>query len=269
MVSIGLDHTGELGNTITEIAATKAGIMKEGGDVVIYGQNPEAEVVFRTVAEEKHCQLYYPNYGALKMVSHDLTGLVFDYEEDEGLKVPLVGTYQLYNAALAVTALKILIKKGWKITKESLRKGLAETTWRGRFELISKDPVVLVDGSHNPPGIKATAASLKACFPEGGIVFLVGALADKDVARMMDQLIPLASEFVTVTPPSPRAMKAETLAELMHTLTPLPATAVSSIKEGCKLALEKAGEHGIVCALGSLYMVGDITRAMESFLQES
>ena len=265
ITAIGLDHTRELGSTIPEIAAAKAGIIKEGGDVVIYGQNPEAEAVFEETVREKHGRLYRPAYETLRLVSHSLRGQVFDYGEYRNLRIPLLGVYQLQNAAVAVKALQVLAAKGWPITPETLERGLAATRWRGRFELLSIR-ISIVDGSHNPQGIRATAGSLREYFPEGGITFVVGVLADKDARSMMGEILPLARELITVTPPSPRAMQAEELAELLRSLGAERVTAADSIPAACRLALERAGAEGVVCALGSLYMVGDLTQALEKAL---
>lgn len=263
ITAIGLDHTRELGDGIAQIASAKAGIIKEGGDVILYGQNPEAEGVFAETAAQKHAHLHRPRYDTLKLVSHSLAGQVFCYDGYTDLHVPLLGTYQLNNAAVALETVSVLQKKGWEITEKSLRDGLSSTRWRGRFELLSQDPVILVDGSHNPHGMKATAESLRTYFPEGGVTFVTGILADKDGRTMMEEILPLAKEFITVTPPSPRAMPAEDLAGLLRSLGAEKVTPENSIRDACRLALERAGNDGVICALGSLYMVGEITRAFE------
>lgn len=268
VTAIGLDHTRELGDTIPQIASAKAGIIKEGGDVVIYGQNPEAEAVLERTVQEKHGRLYRPAYGTLRPVSRSLKGQVFDYGAYRNLQIPLLGTYQLNNAAVAIAAAEVLAGKGWAIAPETLAEGLARTRWRGRFELLSEEPVILADGSHNLQGIRATAGSLREYFPEGGILFVVGVLADKDARSMMEAILPLAKEFITVTPPSPRAMEAGELAELLRSLGAGAVTAAASIPEGCGLALGKAGKTGIICALGSLYMVGGLTQAFEDKIKE-
>ncbi len=113
ITAIGLDHTRELGDTFAKIASAKAGIIKESGDVVIYGQNPEAEEVFERTAREKHCRLYRPAYDTLRTLSRSLRGQVFDYGAYHGLRIPLLGTYQVNNAAVAITAAEVLARKGW------------------------------------------------------------------------------------------------------------------------------------------------------------
>lgn len=259
ITALGLDHTRELGDTIQDIAKAKAGIIKENGRVVFYGQNPEALPVVEAEAEEKHCKLTIPDYDRLQAGDRDLNGQTFTYKEYENLRISLLGTYQLYNGAVVIETIENLRQKGWTISDEALRAGLARSEWTGRLEKIHDRPLVFVDGSHNPQGIRATAESLRTYFPQGGITFLVGVLADKDAVHMMRELPELAASFITVTPPSMRAMEAGALAELLRTMTDKPVTAAVSLEEGCALALKRAGEQGVVCAMGSLYLVGDLT----------
>ncbi len=266
ITALGLDHTKELGDTIEDIAKAKAGIIKEGGQVVFYGQNPQAQVIVEEAAAKKHCCLTIPEYDALEEGEKDLTGQTFSYKGYENLRISLLGTYQLYNACVVIETVKALRRQGWEINDSAIRHGLEHSQWTGRFEKISENPLIFVDGSHNPHGIKATAASLRTYFPQGGITFLVGVLADKDAVHMMEELPQMASSFITVTPPSMRAMDSAALAEMLRTMTDKPVQAASSVEEGCAMAVGAAGEDGVVCAIGSLYLVGDVTRGFQKVL---
>ena len=259
ITALGMDHMKELGSTIEEIADAKAGIIKENSPVVFYGRNPEALPVVEAAAERMHGTLYLPDYESLELESRNLCCQRFSYREWEGLEIRLLGTYQLYNAAVVLETVRVLRQKGWRIRDKAVRQGLADTRWTGRFEKLSDRPQVFVDGSHNPQGMQATADSLRAYFPQGGITVLAGVLADKDADGMMRKLLPLASSFITVTPPSMRAMAAGELAALLRTMTDKPVQAAASLDQGCALALKDAGEDGVICALGSLYMVGELT----------
>ncbi|MCI8401666.1 MAG: bifunctional folylpolyglutamate synthase/dihydrofolate synthase [Lachnospiraceae bacterium] len=260
ITALGLDHTKELGGAIEEIARAKAGIIKKNSRVVFYGRNEAALPVIRKAVENSGSTLVMPDYDRLHVRSRDLTGQTFSYEDYENLRIALLGVYQLYNAAVVIETVRELRKGGWQIHDEALRTGLLHTRWTGRLERIGSHPDIFVDGSHNPQGVKATAESLKTYFPGGGITFLVGVLADKDAVNMIKELPSLASSFVTVTPPSMRGMTAEELAGLMQSITDRPVAAAESLEEGCRMALEAAGEDGVVCAIGSLYTVGDLTR---------
>ena len=270
ITSIGLDHTAWLGTTIPEIAAAKAGIIKEGGDVVVYGRDPEAEAVFERVCEERNARLMLPSYETLNPVLSDLSGLWFDYYGFQNLKLSLVGRYQMYNAAVAITAMRVLNRKpgaAWHVSDEAIRTGLEKTRWGGRLEVVSRRPLVLADGSHNPQGFAATLESLEEILEGRKCVFLVTVSADKDVHGAMSQLVPMAQEFVAAAHGNAaRAMPAGELAELLRQLTEVPVTEARSMAEGCELALEKAGRNGIVVAIGSLFAVGDMCREMRKLL---
>ncbi len=257
ITNIGLDHTRELGPTISDIARAKAGIIKPGGDVLIYDQNPEADAVFQAACREHGAKLYVTDHSRISDVSAMLTDLSFACAPYGQLHCSLVGSYQTKNAAVAITALEILRSKGWQISDQNLKDGLASVHWPARFEVLGHDPVFVADGGHNPQGVSAVVESLRLHFPERKITFLIGVMADKDVLHMIDQIGPIASEFVTVTPNNTRAMRATELANLLRQLG-YTATASESVESGVQLAISRAGKSGIVCALGSLYMLGDV-----------
>ena len=261
ITNIGLDHTRELGPTITDIARAKAGIIKHGGDVLIYDQNPEADAVFATVCREQSAKLTVTDHTRISNVAASLEALRFTCSPYGEIACGLVGSYQAGNAAVVITAAELLRKKGWKITDQNLKDGLLSVRWPARFEVLGHEPIFIADGGHNPQGVAATANSLKAHFPGRKIVFLLGVMADKDVAHMIDQIGPIAEAFYTVTPDNPRAMRAGDLAALL-TEQGLTATACESVSAGVQSAITHAGKSGIVCALGSLYMLGEVRTAL-------
>ena len=262
ITSIGFDHTGMLGNTIEEIAAQKAGIIKENTDVVFWNRDDVAARVVEEVCEKTNSRLYVPDYEALESVSLDLTGQTFHYKDYKNLRIPLLGSYQLENAAIALTALEMLKQKGYQLEEKHIYDGLSKAGWIGRFELLAKEPVIIVDGSHNPPGMKATAKSLETHFKGQKITFIMGIMADKDLDEMLTHILPLAKEFLTVTPDNPRAMKADELAEYLRKQN-VQAEPFITVEEACKEAIRRAGKDSVVCALGSLYLVNEITRAIQ------
>lgn len=262
LTAMGMDHVALLGPTQADVAAAKAGIIKPGGDVVSYGGCPEADEVFRRVCQERGARLTEVDFSRLRPRSAGLEGARFDFAPYEDLYLPLPGAYQLKNAAAAITALEVLGRKGWRISEEAVRRGLASVRWPGRFEVLRREPVFLLDGAHNAHGMAAAAESLRALFPGRKMVFLLGLLADKDVTAMLDALTPLAERVFTLRPESPRAMEAEALAELLAERG-VPARPCAAAGEGVRLALDAAGQCGVVCALGSLYLSGDIRRAVE------
>lgn len=260
ITALGLDHVRELGDTLPQIAAAKAGIIKPGTTVVSYGRCPEADDVIARRAAEQGASLTVPDWDSLSIRALEPDCTVLDFGPFRGLRLPLLAAYQPYNAALALTGLLALRKKGWAIPDEAVYHGIENVSWPGRFELLRREPPFLLDGSHNPQGIRATAESLALRYPGRKFVFLLGVMADKDVGAMIAAVAPLARCFVTVTPHTPRALPAEALAEEIRRETGLCAEACSSIPEGVARSLAAAGADG-VCALGSLYFSGDIRNA--------
>ncbi|NLT12781.1 MAG: bifunctional folylpolyglutamate synthase/dihydrofolate synthase [Clostridiales bacterium] len=269
ITAIGLDHTAELGPTLRDVAAAKAGIIKNGGDVVIYGGNVtcsdyrEVEEVFEQTCREKNAVLHRTDFSKLNILSLDLDAVLFDFGSLKNIRLPLVGAYQPKNAALAITALEVLRTKNWRISDDDIITGLSCVCWPGRFEVLMKRPIFILDGAHNPHGIAATVDSLRRHFEERKIVFLTGVMADKDVGAMMGYIAPLAKAFVAVEPPNPRAMKAERLKDILSVYG-LPVTACAEIPEGVAAAIRQAEEDGIVVALGSLYFSGDVRKAVNA-----
>ncbi len=262
ITALGIDHVQQLGSDIRDIARAKAGIIKDGTDVVIYEAVPEADEVISDVCAKKGATLHRTDFSGLTLREHDLEGCRFDFGGYKDLYIPLAGTYQPMNAAVAITALNVLRGRGWEIEDSDIYRGMEKVRWQGRFELISRHPTVILDGGHNPHGIKATAKSLwdNIPEPEGQIVFLTGVMADKDVRGMVPELAPLARCFVTVTPDNPRSLPADEYAAIIRSFG-LEAEPAVTIEDGARRALDLAGENGTVCALGSLYFSSDVREA--------
>ena len=262
ITALGMDHVKELGPTLADIAAAKAGIIKEGCPVVSYGGAPEADAVIRRVAAEKHAELAEVDFNKLHFDGGNLDAVEFDFDGLDDVHLPLIGSYQPRNAALAITALRAMRAHGWNIPESAIRTGLETVSWPGRFELLRHQPAFLLDGSHNAHGMRATVQSLKDRFPGQKFVLLVSIMADKDVDEMLFLLAPLAVRFVTVAAHTPRAMPAETLAEHIRAYG-CTAEAADSIEAGVARALELGGS-GPVCALGTLYFSGDVRTAFRA-----
>lgn len=262
LCAIDLDHTAVLGTTVGEIAEVKSGIIKTGCDVVSYGSGPEAEAVITRVCREKDCRCFRPDFSRISVRERSLTGVTFDYGRFENLSLPLAATYQPKNAALAIEIAEALRTRGNHISDEAIRRGLKNVYWPGRFELLRRDPVFLLDGSHNPQGMAATVESLKEFFPGKKLWFLMGIMADKDVHAVAKLLGPIAAGFAAVEPPNPRAMKAPELAALLASDTGVPARPFESIDTGAAWVYDQAGKDGICAALGSLYFSSQVRAAV-------
>lgn len=257
IAAMGMDHVKELGPTMADIARAKAGIIKEGGRVVSYGGNPEADEVIAAVCRARKASLRQPDFSAIVPGDFGLEGQTFSYKGWRGLRIPLVGAYQMNNAAVVLETVEVLRQRGWSVSDEAVRQGLADTRWPARFEVLRRDPVFIVDGGHNPHGIRATAESLRRLFPGRKITFVTGVMADKDVEHILGLIVPLADQFFTVRPDNPRAMDAGELARRIEAMG-AKATACASVRDGVDRAIQAEGPHGVACALGSLYMSGEV-----------
>ena len=257
IAAMGMDHVKELGPTMADIARAKAGIIKEGGRVVSYGGNPEADEVIAAVCRARNASLRQPDFSAIVPGDFGLEGQTFSYKGWRVLRIPLVGAYQMNNAAVVLETVEVLRQRGWSVSDEAVRQGLADTRWPARFEVLRRDPVFIVDGGHNPHGIRATAESLSRLFPGRKITFVTGVMADKDVEHILGLIVPLAEQFFTVRPDNPRAMDAGELAARIEAMG-AKATACASVQDGVDRAIQAEGPHGVACALGSLYMSGEV-----------
>lgn len=256
IMNIGLDHTAILGGTVEQIAAEKAGIIKPGADCVLYQQSEGVTDVIRRACEEKGASLHMADFSAIEPEFDSLDGQVFSYKGD-AYAIPLLGGHQRKNAAVVIETVEALRRRGWHTPQDALEHGLYAVSWPARFELVSEEPCFVVDGGHNPQCAKTVADNLLAYFPDRRRVLLVGVLADKDYAGMMEILAPAADAFVCVAPDSARALPAEELAAHLARFGK-PVTVCGSIREGVSETVDQAGEEGVACAVGSLYMAGEI-----------
>lgn len=261
--NIGLDHTEYLGSTVEAIAATKAGILKPGCDCVLYPNTPSVEQVIRDRCAGQAISLTVPDFEQLMPHSSTLGGQLFDFAGRSVLYLPLLGAHQLHNAAVVLTVLDRLTVRGWNIPEAAIREGLAKTAWPGRFEVLTHDPLVLLDGGHNPQCMQALHQAVRDYLPNQRLIVLTGVLADKDYDAMYDETAQLASSFVTVTPPNPRALPAADLAAFLQKYGK-PVTVCETVEAGVSAALAQAREQtAAVLAYGSLYMAGIIREQVQ------
>lgn len=256
ITNLGLEHTDQLGDTIPLIAREKAGIIKPGCRCVLYHQSREAEEVVAEVCREQGVELTVTDLDSLQVLEADSRGQRFLYRGEE-YRIPMVGAYQVRNAATAIEVVEALRRGGWDVSREALLEGLAGASWPGRMELAHQNPDLIIDGGHNPQCMEAIAQSLPLLYPGKKIRFLVGVMADKDYGDMMGRLLPLAKSFVTLTPDSPRALSAQDLAAFLREKG-ARATPCQSVEEGLHTILAQSSPEDVICACGSLYMVGEL-----------
>ncbi len=272
ITGVAIDHTSVLGNTVSEIAFEKAGIIKKGCPVVYGGRDDEAYKVIFDKALENETSVKRTKLSKIRIHSMSVEGTVFDYAAYLDLKLSLLGKYQLDNAATVLETIGVLNKNGFRISVGAIRAGLANAKWRARFELLANDPPIIFDGSHNIQGVTAAAESIKRFFVTGKkqkkVALLMGVLADKDYGDMVSILAPLAEKVFTVTPPSPRALDSDKLAAVFEK-NGVNATAHPAIFEGVNSAYAYAKTQNVpLVMLGSLYMYGEVVKSLEKTLEK-
>ena len=261
ITNIGLDHTEVLGDTLEAIAETKAGIFKEGGSAVVYRGIPSVEAVFEKICNERHLSLKKADFDSLVLYTHGLEGQVFDCGNRKALELPLLGSHQLKNAAVVLSVIDTLIEKGWNISEENIRQGLHDVQWPGRFDIVGRDPLFIIDGGHNPQCFEALIKNIQDYLPGKKIIALTGVLADKDYADMYKPVMPYIEQFVCITPPNPRKLDADQLAAFLGQAG-ATATACETIEAGVAKAISLAGKDGVVLCFGSLYTIGSVRDAL-------
>lgn len=267
ITGIDFDHTALLGNTIEEIAREKAGIIKPGRPVLFGGGKGVAFDTVCAVAQEKNAPFYCVDRSSYKESSATLEGTVFDYLHYTNLHLPLLGAYQPYNATLVLSAIHLLREQGFSIAEGAVREGLLAVRWPARFELLSRDPIIIYDGGHNPEGVRAAVASIKAYFPNQKVNLLGGVMADKDRGEMIETMKPVAARAFAVTPNNPRALTAHEYAVQLASFG-IPATSYKSVLEGVKAAIESSKKEGIpLICLGSLYLYEEVEKAVRGLLR--
>jgi len=256
IMNIGLDHTAVLGKTVEEIAATKAGIIKPGCECVCYGHSDNIDNIIAQRCEELGARLTSVDFSSIAVEFDSVAGQVFTYKNNP-YAISLLGAHQRRNAAVVIETLEALRRRGFRLDEGDAEHGLYAASWPGRFELISDEPLFVVDGGHNPQCAQTIAENTAFYFPGIKRVALIGILADKDFCEFADIINPVFDEYVCITPNSPRALSAEKLAEHLKRFGK-SVSAYDSIDDGIEAAKAAAGSSGVVVAMGSLYSAGQI-----------
>lgn len=258
IAQLGFDHTETLGSTIEEIAAQKGGIAKPGSQLVMAEQEPAALRVVEQLCREQGCGFTVADPERLQVLSTSPGGQRLRDRTYGELLLPLAGFHQVKNAANVLTVVEVLKGEGFAIPDRAVRQGIESTVWPARFERLSRSPDFILDGGHNPQCVQAAVQALQDYYPGKKVVFLTGMMKDKDSAAMLAKMAEVAKAFVCLHADSERAFGAQELAREIEDTLGLAAYPAASAQEGCALAQRLAGEQGVVCALGSLYLAGEI-----------
>lgn len=263
ITSISMDHCRILGNKISEIAAHKAGIIKPGAPVICIEQKEDAMEPIRAAAKAADTPLYEVHRDEVRQIFSDKRESIVFFREFENLHLKMLGSCQPENAALAVQAASVL-SRSYPIEKKHIYDGIEKTRWGGRFELHSGSPDIILDGAHNPDGIRRLRESVNQMFGAVPICYVCGVLADKDYEKEIEILFGRASNVFTVTPPSPRAMKSTYLkAAIKKRFSQLKVTSFDS-EDGIEKAMEAAvSQNNPVVVCGTLTILARVKEWMK------
>lgn len=263
ITSISMDHCRILGNKISEIAAHKAGIIKPGAPVICIEQKEDAMEPIRAAAKAADTPLYEVHRDEVRQIFSDKRESIVFFREFENLHLKMLGSCQPENAALAVQAASVL-SRSYPIEKKHIYEGIEKTRWGGRFELHSGSPDIILDGAHNPDGIRRLRESVNQMFGAVPICYVCGVLADKDYEKEIEILFGRASNVFTVTPPSPRAMKSTDLkAAIKKRFSQLKVISFDS-EDGIEKAMEAAvSQNNPVVVCGTLTILARVKEWMK------
>jgi dihydrofolate synthase/folylpolyglutamate synthase len=269
ITSISYDHTAVLGKTLAAIAGEKGGIIKPGRPLVIAPQADEARQVLTDLAMERNAPVLQVGKDIIYSTgSHSLTSQFFSVAVNEkpeshlDLEIPLLGQHQVENAATAYGAILAARKEGLAIPDEAIQRGFSSVNWMGRFELLQKEPPVILDSAHNQDSAKRLVETLKTYFPGRRVVLVFGVSEDKDVEGMFAELLPITDLLIATQSIHPRALEAGKLVEMA-----LPygksAIAVLPLEEAIRYALENVNSDGLILVTGSLFVVAAAKQTWE------
>lgn len=267
--SISMDHMQYLGDTLTAIATQKAGIVKPGGYVVCGIQQDEVRDIIEKRARECSCRSRFVDAAAISGVRCRPDGITFRYGTWKNLNTQLAGEYQVENVSLAVETILALRECGLEIPNRAVYRGIAETSWPGRFTTIAKNPLVIIDGAHNADAAQKLGKQIANHFTNRRIIYIMGMLKDKEADRIVSATCALADCIVTVTTPNnPRALHALDLARLVREYNP-NVTAADSIEEAVEMAHLLSDSKSVIIAFGSLSYLGQLKNAVEAYREKN
>jgi dihydrofolate synthase/folylpolyglutamate synthase len=264
ITNIALDHTQHLGSTLEAIAAEKAGILKPES-IAITGAQPPALAVIEHAAQHVDVPLLRLGQEIIvKAADKQWAGIEASITTPRGsyeqLRIPLLGIYQAENAALAVAAIDALRSSGWDISDGALRDGLARTRWPGRLEVLDRNPIVMVDGAHNPAALERTLTAFKTLAGDRSVVIVFGAMKDKDLATMLSQLKVFSAPVIFSAINWHRAASPFDLGARFGGEAEVANSAAAALTRARQLA----GRDGLVLVCGSLYLVGEVIARVRS-----
>lgn len=270
ITSIGKDHMDMLGNTIEQITREKAGIIKENCHTVLYNSDRLVYNSVKGICKDKKSLLFSCQDVLISQEESNMTGTRFSVNDwrftYDSIYLQLLGKYQISNAITTLMTIESLKSQGYPIPKESVYRGLENTKWPGRMEIIQKSPTIIVDGAHNEQSAKAVTATLSALTKGKKVYILIGVLKDKDYKGIIDILTPFAHTIIVTQITNKRALPAKelynTIKDRGHDGTLLMLE--KNLRNAYRIGQDLLQENDILCCLGSLYLVGEIKQLLKN-----
>jgi dihydrofolate synthase/folylpolyglutamate synthase len=256
ITNISFDHQAYLGNRLEEIAGEKAGIIKRGIDLVTAATQPRVLELFRKACKERKA----PFWRVGQDIRYRATGNKINYyglkRRLKDLELGLAGSYQHRNAALALSVIELLERRGLRVSEEHIRKGLKSADWPGRLQVVSREPLLILDGAHNPGAVRCLSEAIRRGFRYKRLILVLGVMADKDVGGVLRGIVPMADSVLFTRPEYYRAADPETL---MRAASPLgkPGESQPTLAKALERAKQMAGREDLILVTGSLFTVGE------------
>jgi dihydrofolate synthase/folylpolyglutamate synthase len=263
ITSISMDHMNYLGNTLEQIAAEKAGIIKPGIPVVTYDQDVRVMQVIKEAAELNKSDFNPADFTKIVIKDITIKGTEFSYENSESLTIKLLGENQVKNAVVAILAAKVLTSQGYVISNKHISAGLINSKWKGRFEILKEKPLFLIDGAHNEDAAISLAQNIKLYFAGRRIIFIIGVLMDKDYDAVLRHTAAFAERIYTITPQNIRGLNAGILAEAAKKYCTRVMNA-GTVSNAVFQSYEVAGEEDVIIAFGSLSYLNEVYEELRS-----
>jgi dihydrofolate synthase/folylpolyglutamate synthase len=270
ITSLSLDHTLILGDTLAAIAREKAGIVKPGVPLISAPQAAEAQAVVEAVCRQRGAPLtlvgrdwtWQPGEACLDGQTFRVASGLAESEElcRPHYRLLLLGRHQLVNATVAIATLHNLRRQGVAVSAKHVRQGLGRAEWPARFEVLNRDPMVVVDGAHNPDSAHWLRQTLVDYFPGRDVTLIFGVSADKDTVGMLHELLPVARQVIVIQSSHPRAASGEKLLPIVAELGG-QAIGAEDANQALDMALDSTAPGGLICASGSLFVAADVRLA--------
>ena len=267
ITSISMDHMAQLGHTLAAIAGEKAGILKTGTPAVFYPQKEDAMAVLVEECHKKQIDYAVADWTQLEIRERRLFDgermracQTFDYKTYKNMTIHLAGTYQIRNACLAIEAIEAL---KLDLDRATVRMGLERAEWPGRFQCISKKPMIFIDGAHNPEGAQSLRDSIETYFPDQEKILVMGVFKDKDYSEILNIMSGVSETLITFKPENPRGLDSNQLAERAKACFS-DVLDGGDAKKAVELAVSKAGDDRVIIIFGSLSTISTICDILKS-----